>query len=732
MKFDLLATSTMSLEAVVSRELKNLGYEPENIRLGRTLFSGDLRDILRANLNLRSAGRVLLRLGHFDATDFDALFDQTYALPWEEWLPTDAAFPVSGRSQGSQLSSVPACQKTVKKAIAQKLLDAHGVESLPETGPTYAVEVDLFKDVATITLDTTGSSSLHKRGYRKLVGTAPLSENLAAALVLLSFYERECPLIDPFCGSGTIPIEAVLIARNIPPGLSRAFAAESWTQFSSDPQIIRDVREEGRDGILPPLETRVIGYDIDPQMIALARRHAQEAGVEDSIHFQERAFADLHSSREYGCIITNPPYGERIGAGISEGRKGRGRPTVQIEAELQKLYETFPEVLNRLPTWSHFILTGVLNFEQLIRQEASRRRKLYNARIECTYFQFHGPRAPRDGEAPQEVAPVFAVPDEDTTTPRQVEEYSNRLKKRAHHLRRFPTRRGITCYQIYDRDVPEVPVVVERYEDRLLVMERERPHDRRLLEHERWLEKILQATSDVLNVPRENIFFQPLRDETDRPKFEPFEAHEDDKTYLLDFFNRDCVGLPLEQRLLRQKLCQEAEGKRFLGLGVGAGSATVAAASGGAIETTSVDISGVHLDWTIANLERNELHGDHHFFAEGLAGEFLGDHFQKADIYDLALLTPASLCPSPARQHPAELARLTQEALTLLRPLLSSQGVVYVVVNHRRFHFPEELAGYEVREMTTKLHPEDFRNTRIQRVWRLAVAVEDGPEVALS
>lgn len=372
-KLDLIATTAFGLEAVVKRELQSLGYEGKATSPGWIEFEGDLLAICRTNLWLRTADRVLLRMASFEAMDFEALFETTKAVAWHEWLGKDAAFPVIGRSIKSQLSSVPACQRAVKKAVVESLLTAHGTTELPETGPLHKIEIALLKDQATLTIDTTGPS-LHKRGYRTHAGKAPLKETLAAAMLQLSFWDRDRPLIDPFCGSGTIPIEAALLCRNIAPGLHRKFAAEAWPNISM--ASWGEARDEACDLIEPAFEERLIGTDIDERALRAARDNAERADVADAIHFQCKPFESLTSKRKYGCVITNPPYGERIGE----------------QRELESLYLSIPEVLRKLPTWSHFILTAYPDFEQRIEREADRRRKLYNGRIECTYFQFHGPR----------------------------------------------------------------------------------------------------------------------------------------------------------------------------------------------------------------------------------------------------------------------------------------------------------------------------------------------------
>src|SRR5688572_19124094 len=458
-------------------------------------------------------------MGTFPAADFGSLFDSTAALPWERWVPNDAEFPVQGRSHRSQLSSVPACQRIVKRAIVKRLQQAYHAEHLPETGPLCSIEISLRDDVAMLTLDTTGVG-LHKRGYRRLVGEAQLRETLAATLVQLSFWRPGRVLADPFCGTGTIPIEAALIGRKIAPGLSREFVAESWPTL--DARNWQLAREEARDLVRPALTERLLGYDIDPEALSLARYHAEQAGVATDIHWQERPFAGLRAKAEYGCIITNPPYGERMG----------------VDVEIEQLYKTFPLILRRLPTWSHYILSARPDLEALVGQQADRRRKLYNGPIECTYYQFHGPRPPRRGGLMLETGaesrdrkhelpidhlrppPSKAEPASVTKSPlseraigpafggllpeskRQAEEFANRLRKRARHLRRWPTRRGITCYRLYERDLPEVPLVVDRYEDALHLAEFARPHERTPAQHADWLDLMVRTAAEVLEVPR--------------------------------------------------------------------------------------------------------------------------------------------------------------------------------------------------------------------------------------
>jgi putative N6-adenine-specific DNA methylase len=372
---ELIATASFGLEAVVSRELKALGYESQTVADGRVTFAANLAAIARTNLWLRSADRVLIKVGSFPATDFGDLFERTAALDWTRWIPLDGRFPVRGKSVRSQLYSVPDCQALVKKAIVEKLKQAHRVSWFPETGAFFDVEVSILKDQATLTIDTSGPG-LHKRGYRTLVGPAPLKETLAAALIQLSYWNADRPFLDPFCGTGTIPIEAALLGRNRAPGMGRVFSAEDWPAIPRP--LWQEARREARDleRIGPPLA--IAASDIDSQSLTMARQHAHKAGVDSDIRFRRQAFAEIEPEGDYGCLICNPPYGERS-----------GDPDDAIAIARQA-----SDVFSRFETWSTYVLTALSDFERLCRREADRRRKLYNGRIACTYYQFHGPRPP--------------------------------------------------------------------------------------------------------------------------------------------------------------------------------------------------------------------------------------------------------------------------------------------------------------------------------------------------
>jgi putative N6-adenine-specific DNA methylase len=372
MKLELIATATFGLEALVKREVESLGYKIIKSEDGKITFLGDERAICRSNLWLRCADRVLLKMAEFEAKTFEELYQQTKGIPWENLIPPDGKFPVNGSSVKSTLHSVPACQSIVKKAVADRLTEAYGTKTLGETGDEYEIKVTLLKDRATLTVDTTGPG-LHKRGYRVKDVRAPIKETLAAALVQLSFWREGRLLVDPCCGSGTIPIEAALIGMNIAPGLSRSFTSENWNLI--DVSVWKDERKKAFDEIKYDADLKIIGSDVDPTAISAARQNALEAGVSDAIEFHIADVAALASDEPRGVIITNPPYGERIGE----------------QKDIEKIYGALQRFLKQHPDWSLFLVTTDKNVEQIVAgRPADRRRKLYNGRLEVCYYQFHG------------------------------------------------------------------------------------------------------------------------------------------------------------------------------------------------------------------------------------------------------------------------------------------------------------------------------------------------------
>lgn len=376
MKFKLIATATFGLESVVGNELKTLGFEDVVIENGRVLFTGDEKELCRANMWVRTADRIYIQVGTFKSTTFEDLFEKINKLPWEVYLPMNANFPVNAKSVKSTLFSLSDIQKISKKAIVKRLGQLYNKTWLPEDGPKYSIHVGLLKDEVTVSIDTSGVG-LHKRGYRVKGHMAPLKETLAAALIQLSNWQPKIPLIDPMCGSGTIAIEAAMIGRNIAPGLSRKFDFEEWPLIPSD--VFKEVKKAAYEAIDYEKELQIEAFDIDPKAIKVARENAELAGVEEDIHFQVRDVKELSSSKKYGYIITNPPYGERLN---------------EIE-EVQDLTRIMSQRFTQLDTWSKYIFTAFEDFEKFLGSKATKNRKLYNGRIKCYFYQYYGPKPPR-------------------------------------------------------------------------------------------------------------------------------------------------------------------------------------------------------------------------------------------------------------------------------------------------------------------------------------------------
>lgn len=368
MIYDLIATSTFGIESITAKELRALGYEDLKIENGKVTFEGDEMDIAIANVHLRTAERVLIKMAEFEARSFEELFQGTKSVDWSEIIPKDGVMHVVGKSIKSTLHSVPDCQSIVKKAIIKSMSESYGIENFSEDGPVYKIEVAILKDVVTLTIDTSGVG-LHKRGYRKQAGLAPLKETLAASMLLLSRYNHDFELVDPFCGSGTILIEAALIALNIAPGVNREFVCETWPTMPSN---TFDMVREGARNAEKHKDIKLIGYDIDYRTLKVAMENAKKAGVDKYIQFQKRDFMEFSTSKKYGFVVSNPPYGERIGE----------------KESLDRLYKHMGYIKEKLDGWDFNILTSFEPFEKIFGRKSTKNRKLYNGKIKCYYYQY--------------------------------------------------------------------------------------------------------------------------------------------------------------------------------------------------------------------------------------------------------------------------------------------------------------------------------------------------------
>lgn len=377
-QWELIAPCHFGLEAVLKREITDLGYEISRVEDGKVTFWGDAEAVAYANIFLRTTERILLKVGEVRATTFEELFEKTKSLPWEEFIPADGKFWVTkANSIKSKLFSPSDIQSIMKKAMVERLKKVYGVSWFPEDGAKYPVRVSFMKDVATIGLDTTGIS-LHKRGYRQMTAKAPITETLAAALIMLTPWKRDRILVDPFCGSGTFAIEAAMMAANIAPGMNREFMSQEWKNLVPK-KCWYDAVDEANDLMEPDVEVDIQGYDIDPEVLKAARGNAHLAEVDHMIHFQQRPVKDLRHPKKYGFIITNPPYGERL----------------EDKEMLPGLYTEIGEAFRMLDDWSMYLITSYETAEKYIGRKADKNRKIYNGMLKTYYYQFLGPRPPK-------------------------------------------------------------------------------------------------------------------------------------------------------------------------------------------------------------------------------------------------------------------------------------------------------------------------------------------------
>lgn len=377
-RFELIAPCHFGLEAVLKREITDLGYDVTRVEDGRLTFLGDEEAVCRSNVFLRTAERILIKIGSFRAESYEELFQGTKALAWEEYIPADGKFWVTkAASVKSKLFSPSDIQSIMKKAMVERLKSVYKVSWFEEAGESFPVRAFLMKDEVTVALDTTGES-LHKRGYRKLTAKAPIAENLAAALIMLTPWKENRILVDPFCGSGTFPIEAAMMAANMAPGMNREFTAEKWKHLIAAKEWY-DVMDEAAELVKTDTQTDIQAYDIDESMVAIARENARLAGVESMIHFQKRSIDQMSHSKKYGFIITNPPYGERI----------------EEKENLPGLYRTIGNRFRALDSWSMYLITSYEKAEEAMGLKAAKNRKIYNGMMKTYFYQFPGPKPPR-------------------------------------------------------------------------------------------------------------------------------------------------------------------------------------------------------------------------------------------------------------------------------------------------------------------------------------------------
>ena len=736
--FSLHARTLTGLEQVLADELRALGAT--DVETGKRLvkFTGDQRLLYRVNACCRTAIRILKPIHQFAAESEKQLYDGVQQTAWREYLSPTQSLWIDPIVHNSFCTHSRYAAQLTKDAIVDQLRTSSGKRpSVDREQPDLRISLHLASNQATVYLDSSGES-LHKRGYRQATGEAPLNEVLAAGILQLSGWDRQSALIDPLCGSGTLVIEAALLARNIAPILlGREFAFAKWPDF--DRQLFRRVYDEAQQSAVESLDFPLQGSDIDQAIINVARENAKRAGVLDDIEFRVGSFEVAQPPAAGATLITNPPYDERLKVDRTAG-----------------LYRRIGDTLkNNFTGCTAWLLTGNLSAAKQIGLRSSQRTTLFNGPIECRLLKFDlyaGSKKTSslaDEEdldsvdtsqdatsSPASISPSPSVPKRGESHPQawlqQAEMFRNRLRKMQKHQGKWARRQGITCYRLYDKDIPDVPLAIDWYEGKLHIAEYVRPHDRAEAEHKVWIEFIIKAAADALDVRRRDAFVKLREKQKGTSQYEKrdetgnrFEVHEGGHTFLVNLSDYLDTGLFLDHRQTRAMVEEEAAGKNFLNLFCYTGAFTVYAAAGGASATTSVDLSNTYLDWAEANMQANGFdinpNTSPHRFVHRNVMTFLQDHASAGGApWDLAVVDPPTFSNSKRTADVWDVQRDHAELLNVLLKQMTADGIVYFSTNLRRFKFEEEaIQASHIQDISKQTVPPDFRNKRIHRCWKL-------------
>ncbi len=710
----LTARTLDGLEWLLARELEALGAE--DIRVGRRTveFAGTTETLYRSVLESRTAIRVLEPLGRFRADSPESLYRSMATIDWAEHLQPTQTLRVDAVVHNSFVNHSLYAAQVVKDAVVDRLREVHGRRpNVRLHGASLRLALHLVGDTATLFRDAAGQS-LHQRGWRQGDVEAPLSEVLAAGLLGITGWQPGEPLLDPFCGSGTLVVEAATQAAGIAPGLPRARRrGHGLFRFHDvDRELAARLVRELEDRVQAPAG-RFQASDLDPAAVAAARQSAAAAGVADWVEVTQRHFEETVPEGAPGLVLTNPPYGERL-------------PLPRAAAIFRRLGDWLRQ---RCGGWRAAVLTPV-DQVKAIGLKPRRRVPVRNGPIECRLIELEI-HARESGDATGEPHPAPAsVPVAGRSVTDQVGDFRRRLAKRSRHLGRWARRQGIEAYRIYDRDIPEIPLVIDRYGDWLHAAEYERPHERTAIEHDVWLDRMVEAAAVELGVAPDHVFLKTRRRQRAGGQYEKFDDRqatlsvtEGDLQFAVNLSDYVDTGLFLDHRSTRALVRADAKGRRMLNLFCYTGSFSVAAAAGGAVTTTSVDLSNTYLDWTKRNLVNNGFgDGQRHRIVRDDARGFLEHRGRRGEPpYDLAVVDPPTFSRSAKAPDDWDVQRDHADLLNAVAENLSLGGIVYFSTNFRRFKLAEDLLAsrYTVREITRQTIPEDFRNARIHRAWRM-------------
>jgi 23S rRNA (guanine2445-N2)-methyltransferase / 23S rRNA (guanine2069-N7)-methyltransferase len=722
------ATAPLGLELLLAQELRDLGVPDVAEGRAGTAFGGDLEAAYKACLWSRLANRVLIPIARFPAASPEALYAGVYAIDWGLHLDTGATFAVDFASSRSAITHTLFGAQKAKDAIVDHFRAHHGMRpSVDLARPDLRVNIYLDRDQATVSIDLSGES-LHKRGYRQEGGRAPLKENLAAAILLRAGWPKIAAagghFIDPMCGSGTLPIEAALMAADFAPGLLRpSFGFFGWKAHDSALWLKlvaeADARAEAGMTKLPS----IVGYDLDRQAVRNALGNIERAGLRGRVHVERKSVGEVRPRHGTGLIVANPPYGERLGD----------------EKTLVPLYAELGETLkNHFRGWRASVFTGNPELAFKVGIRATRHYALFNGAIECKLFNFEvEPErffVPHEGEPPTEAQrktrDLFRKAKAVDLGAGGAEMFANRLRKNLKNLGRWARQNGVSCYRLYDADLPEYSVAVDLYQDAsklwVHVQEYEAPSTIDPAKAEGRLIDVLAAIPAVLEIPPSQVFLKIRRRQKGAAQYEKqaesgrfHVVEEGGLKFWVNFEDYLDTGLFLDHRMTRELIRARAEGKSFLNLFAYTGTATVYAARGGAASTTTVDMSRTYLDWAGRNLELNGIRGDRHVLVQADCLEWLDDAIRTHWRYDLIFLDPPTFSTSKRMKGTLDVQRDHAELIRQCMSLLTPGGLLVFSTNHRKFKLDSEaLKGFSVEDITRKTIPKDFeRNPRIHYCW---------------
>ncbi|MGP1273522.1 MAG: THUMP domain-containing protein [Phycisphaerales bacterium] len=685
----LIVVTAFGLESVVKHELAALGYLAAVTEPGRLEFHADPSAVARTNIWLRAASRVLVHVAEFPAEDFDALYEGVRGVAWSEIIDRPMAIGVRARTARSAINSPRSTQSIVKRAVVDAIAGRTG--RLDEAGPPISIDAAVVRDRVTLAIDTTGPG-LHRRGYRPNSGPGQLKETLAAGIVQLTRWQPDRPLIDPFCGQGTIVIEAALLGAGLAPGASRSFAAEQFGWI--DAEHWATTRVDAAKVELPGHFAPILGRDISSRAVAEARRAADRAGVKGLVGFRTGDYHDITRAAERGWIVTNPPYGLRV----------------LDKPEARTIHAELPGVLAQLPGWSHAILTAFPDFEAFIRQDATRRRKLYNGSIQCGLY-FFLPRRDAELKSTERVSlrPAFGdTSDRDDV----VASFEAALRRRVRHLRRWPVRLGTDAFRLYDGQTPGAGIAVDRLGPWLRITDLRRPSDRPVGERRVWLERLVAAVERITECPRERIAVVSPSHKTSTEEVQVREHHE----AMLVRPGEPGWGPPLDGRLIRERIAEASRGKRVLHLGAADPGAIVASVRSGAAEV-AVQTDHPHGEEAMAYAIRIAAHARPRLRPWADATDATGTHAEKA--WDLVIWhLQADPAPGHGQRRAGRASVGLDRPLRIARELLAAGGQAVLVARGLRVSAARETDGNaSLREITNRTVPEDYSHSKPHRSW---------------